>query len=185
MLYPTSMTQSRAGEEMLQCYDEKGNPTELHTRTEVRQEPPRFWFAVSRIWLVNGLGQVMCSKRSQGVSSHAGKWQTYFGGHVAAGDTILETAQRELEEEAGLHRPLEDFFLIKKGRNDKKKVFFESFAVRFDGMSSDLRFSDREVSEAKWMDLDEYMREKEAHPSLWCNECTPENQKAIRDWLGL
>ncbi len=171
-------------EEMLQCYDQEGNPTEARSRVEVRQLPPRYWFAVSRIWLVNNAGQMMCSKRAEGLHGNPGKWQTYFGGHVGVGDSIKETAQRELEEEAGIHRPLTDFFLIERGSIEEKKVFFESYAVLFNGQASDLSFSDHEVSAAKWMSFEEYEREREMNPDLWCNRCSPENQLAIRAWLA-
>lgn len=172
-------------DEMLQCFDEDGNPTEAHSRKEVKAMPPRWWYAVSRIYVVNDTGQLMCSKRAEGLSGNPGKWQTYFGGHVKAGESIRDSARNELAEEAGLLLPLEEFHFVDKGRNEEKKVFFENYAVKFNGQPSDLRFTDNEVTEAKWMDMDVYWKEQEAHPEMWCNACTPERQKLIRVWLGL
>ena len=169
--------------EPLQCFDEQGNPTEVRTRAEVKQEPPRWWYGTARVWLVNDQGQLMVSKRAEGLSGNPGKWQTYFGGHVGAGTTHKKTAQRELEEEAGVQRPIEDFFFVSKGHNEEKKVFFENYAVRFNGQPSDLHFTDHEVTEAKWMGMDEYWADKEKNPDMWCNSCNPEQQKIIRRWL--
>ncbi len=177
------MEQCESRDEMLQCYDQQGNPTEARSRVEVRQLPPRYWFAVSRIWLVNDTGQIMCSKRAKGLVSYPGRWQTYFGGHVGAGESIIDTAQRELEEEAGIRRSTNQLFLIERGRIEEKKVFFESYATLFNGRSTDLHFSDREVSAARWMSLEEYEREQQMNPELWCNPCSLENQAAIRVWL--
>lgn len=172
-------------DELLQCFDEQGQPTESRTRREVKEMPPRWWYAVSRIWLVNDAGQLMCSKRAEGLSGNPGKWQTYFGGHVKAGETIHESARTELAEEAGLTLPLEEFYLVDTGRNEEKKVFFEHYAVRFNGQPSDLHFTDNEVTEAKWMSMDEYWKDQERHPEMWCNSCSPERQRLIKDWLGL
>jgi 8-oxo-dGTP pyrophosphatase MutT (NUDIX family) len=170
-------------DELLQCYDEDGNPTEGRPRSEVKQMPPRWWYAVARVWLVNGKGELMCSKRAGHVAGNPGKWQTYFGGHVGEGDTIKETAKRELEEEAGLARPLEDFFFVNKGRREEKRVFFENYAVRFDGQPSDLHFSDSEVAEARWISMLDYENEKASHPQDWCNACPPEAQAIILAWI--
>ena len=171
-------------DELLQCFDENGNPSEARTRAEVKLEPPRWWYGTARVYVVNDDGQLMVSKRAEGLSGNPGKWQTYFGGHVGAGTTHEETAQRELEEEAGIARQLDDFFFIDKGRNDDKKMFFENYAVRFNGQPSELHFSDGEVTEAKWMSMEEYSDDVKAHPEKWCNSCPPERQKIIREWLA-
>lgn len=95
-------------DELLQCFDENGNPSEVRTRAEVKQDPPRWWYDTARVYVVNDKAQLMVSKRAEGLSGNPGKWQTYFGGHVGAGTTHKETAQRELEEEAGIKRPKEE-----------------------------------------------------------------------------
>lgn len=169
-------------DELLQCFDEHGNPTDVRPRSEVKELPPRYRYAVSRVWLVNDAGQIMCSQRGKGVSNE-GKWQTYFGGHVGAGYTIKEVAQIELAEEAGVKQELDDFYLIEKGYLPKKKVFFESYAVKFNADVSDLKLCSREVADAKWMDVDEYWQEKELHPDDWCGSCSLKNQRAIHKWL--
>ena len=178
------MHQTKPPEELLQCYDQNEVPTTGKPQSEVKQIPARWWFAVARVWLVNDAGEILCSRRAETLSGNPGKWQTYFGGHVAEGESILLTAQRELQEEAGISKPLSEFHLIQKDRIDEKKVFFESYAVRFNGQPSDLHFSDQEVMEAKWFSMENYASEKEAHAEQWCNSCTEENQAAIREWLA-
>lgn len=179
-----SMQPADSKDELLQCFDEHGNPTEVHRREEVKAMPPRWWYATSKVWLVNDLAQIMCSKRSESLASSPGKWQTYFGGHVTANMTIKESAIKELAEEAGLNPPLEAFHLIDAGFDATKKVHFEFYVVRFNGQPSDLRFTDHEVSEAKWLDMDAYNAELVANPDAWCCHCKPEQQKLIREWLS-
>lgn len=177
------MHPAEPGDELLQCFDEQGNPTEIRTRTEVKQLPPRWWYATSKVWLVNDQAQLMCSKRAEGLSGNPGKWQSYFGGHVAAGLTIKESAQRELAEEAGVSRPLSDFHLINTGRDDVKQVHYEFYAVSFNDQPDVLHFTDNEVTEARWMAMEEYENSKNEAPEKWCNGCTLEQQELIRAWI--
>lgn len=170
-------------DELLQCYDENGQPTESRTRAEVKALPPRYRYAVARVWLVNDAGQLMCSKRALTLTGNPGKWQSYFGGHVGAGYSVKDTAIRELSEEAGVSRSSEDLHLIYKGHNQDKMMFFENYAVRFNGQPSDLKFSDGEVTEAKWLDMDKYWQLQADKPDEWCNKCDPEQQQLIRAWL--
>lgn len=170
-------------EELLQCYDRNGLPTESRLRAEVKLIPYRWWYGVTRVWLVNDDGQLMCSKRSELLSGNPGKWQTYFGGHVGAGQTMRETALREIAEEAGLHLKDADLYLIDKGCDIENNLFFESYAVRFNGSSSDLIFSDGEIVEAKWIGMNEYWNLRSISPDEWCNRCSPENQNKIKQFL--
>ncbi|MFA5853877.1 MAG: NUDIX domain-containing protein [Patescibacteria group bacterium] len=146
-------------------------------------EPHRWWHAAASVWLVNAQGQIMCSKRAPGLFGNSGKWQSYFGGHVSGGSTALETVRRELEEETGIVKPADDFFLVQEKKNEEVKMHLAYYATRFDGQPSDLRFTDGEITEAKWMDMDEYWSQKEKHPDAWCNRCTLEQQAIIRQWL--
>lgn len=171
-------------DELLQCFDERGNPTEVQRREDVKALPPRWWYATSKVWLVNDQAQIMCSKRAEGLVGSPDKWQTYFGGHVAAGMTIKESAKKELAEEAGLDVPMEDFHLISAGHDDVKKVHYEFYAVRFNGQPADLHFTDHEVTEAKWLDMETYNALLAADPDAWCCPCKPEQQKLIREWLS-
>lgn len=170
-------------EELLQCFDEQGNPTEIRSRKEVKTEPFRWWCGVATVWVVNDVGEIMVSKRSGQVSANAGKWQSYFGGHVEPRRSFLETARGELAEEAGLEFPLEAFHFVASVRNETKKVHAERYAVRFNGRPEALKFLDGEVSEARWMSMEEQWVEREADPDLWCNGCPPELQEKIRAWL--
>jgi isopentenyldiphosphate isomerase len=170
-------------EEMLQCFDEQGNPTESLPRSIAKANDHTRIYGIANIWLVNDAGQIMCSKRSESMLGNPGKWQTYFGGHVTAGLSFAQTVIKELAEEAGLDVIEDDLRLITEGKFDEDPRIFKSYAIRFNGAPSDLHFADGEITDAKWMDMDEYWKDKEANLNNWCNSCKPEHQEKIREWL--
>lgn len=180
----TRRAPTKLQEELLQCFDEDGNPTEARPKSQVRAKPHRWWHGVAIVWLVNDSGQLLCSRRAMFVSMHPGVWQTSFGGRVSGSMTFEETAVKELAEETGIIIKQTDLHYFGTLKDEESKFFAKSYVVRFNGEPSDLHFTDNEVAEAKWMDMDEYSDEVKAHPEQWCNSCPPERQKMIREWLA-
>jgi 8-oxo-dGTP pyrophosphatase MutT (NUDIX family) len=86
-------------------------------------------------------------------------------GHVEEGETLEQTAEREVEEETGIRgrvlAPLGEveFFFAAEGRTIRKTV--HHFLLRFvDGELSD---ADHEVTEVAWVPVDELVS-RLAHP---------------------
>lgn len=171
-------------EEILQCFDENKNPTEGRPKSVVKAKPNKYWYGISCIWLVNNAGQILCSKRAMHLHANPGKWASWFGGHVKEKETFKQTAIRELREEAGVTVQEEDLFLIEASKKPEEKVFADRFAVLFNEPTIDLTKTDGEVSEVRWMDIDDYWSEQEKYPDMWCNHCRPHHQKLIREWLA-
>ncbi len=173
-------------DELLATYDKQGNSIDPLPRSVVHTKPVTHWHGVVNVWLVNRAGQLMVSKRAENVGGNPGKWQTYFGGHVPAGMSYLETAVKELQEEVGLDISADSLHFIDKGQfaNEDHLHFYESYVYLFVGQPNDLDFTDNEISEAKWMDMEVYEAARAEHPEQWCNACNPDNQKRIKDWLS-
>ncbi len=172
-------------EELLQVYDESGNAIEPLPRSVVHEKPVKHWHGVVNVWLVNKAGDLMVSLRSKSVSGNPGKWQTYFGGHVPAGMSHVQTVAKELSEEVGLDIDLVNINLIDKGKfeNEDHLHFYESYAYLFDGTPEDLKFTDGEIVEAKWMSMEEYNLARTSQPVVWCNACNEKDQELIKEWL--
>lgn len=176
---------NKANEELLAVFDSRGNVIEPLPRSIVHRKPVQYWHGVVNVWLVNNAGELMVSKRGDHVGGNPGKWQTYFGGHLPAGLSHIETAVKELQEEIGLDIKSEDLHLIDKGQfaNEDHFHFYESYAYLFNGQPKDLNFVDGEVSQAQWMSMEEYENARMVNPEQWCNECSPESQQQIMEWL--
>jgi len=169
--------------EALACLDEKGNAIESHTREEVHQEPVRYWHAVVNVWLLDKTAQMLCSLRSKTLSGNPNKWQTYFGGHVGFSNTFKEAAVIEMEEEVGLKIDPSKLFLIKAGKWEPSKHFFESYVYPFNDSLDVLKFNDGEIVKANWFSFEKYNLDRQNNPGKWCNGCSPENQKLLKGWL--
>lgn len=165
--------------EMLACFDDSGTPIEPHPRTEVHKQPLRFWHAVTNIWVINSQGEILCTKRSSENEGNPNKWQTYVGGHVKHGDTFEETAVRELDEELGLSPNDGKLIFFKQEKGEPWKHITVMFAFFWDGQSENIEKKDGEIADAKWMKINEYIAENNAHEELWCNNITFEIYKEI------
>lgn len=170
-------------EEILQCFDENKNPTDGKPRSVVKAKPNQYWYGIVCIWVVNNAGQILCSKRALHIAN-PGKWESYFGGHVVENQTFKQTAIKELKEEAGISAREEDLFLIEDVKKPEEKVFAERFALLYNDPTVNLIGTDGEVTEVRWMDIDDYWSEQEKYPNMWCNHCRPHHQKLIREWLA-
>lgn len=87
--------------ELLDVLDEKGNITgEVLGRKEVHATG--LWHRCAHVWIINPKGELLLQKRSTKVANYPGMWDVSAAGHVSAGESKLETAVKELEEEIGV-----------------------------------------------------------------------------------
>jgi len=86
--------------EYLDVLDEAGNPTgEVWDRERVHAEGA--WHAVFHLWIVNGDGNVLLQRRSHRKSFFGGFVDVTVGGHLEAGESVLDGV-REAQEEVGI-----------------------------------------------------------------------------------
>ena len=81
-------------------YDADGNKTgRLHKRGEPMQEGE--YHLVVHVWVVNSNGNFLIQKRIPGTKDISNKWEA-VGGHAVAGESSLQAAVREAQEEIGI-----------------------------------------------------------------------------------
>ena len=154
-------------QEKIWLVDENDNPIKLITRTSDRRntKPGDIW-RISAILVTDDRGRILIAQRHPSKHYHGGKWGPSAAGTVESHETPLENAQKELEEEVGIKLNLEDFKLI------NKKFYWSSggtgriisiFLARVDSEPK-LKLEEDEVSDAKWVDIDELKEDIKLNP---------------------
>jgi|SRR2546429_3819557 len=142
-------------EEVFDIYDENNNPIGIQKLRSVVHAKLKDWHRATHIWIVNDKGQILCQQRSMKKDANPGKWQSFFGGHLKAGQTYESNASAELNEELGLDIKVEDLVPIRNSKDEDVKHFGQVYLVKWNGDIGDLHFNDGEVEQVKWMYGDE------------------------------
>lgn len=80
--------------------DAEGRPTGRTMKKGAPMRPGEYHLSVS-IWIVNGRGEFLISRRIPGKKAAPGMWET-TGGSALAGEDALTAALREVKEELGI-----------------------------------------------------------------------------------
>ncbi|NVJ88586.1 MAG: NUDIX domain-containing protein [Flavobacteriaceae bacterium] len=99
-------------DELIDILTPEGKPT---GKTALKSEAHKHgWFhATVHIWLFTSDEKIMLQKRAKTKKVFPGLWDISVAGHIAAGESIIEAAKREVFEELGLS--ISDKELIKIG----------------------------------------------------------------------
>lgn len=168
------MNSSIASEEILEVVDENDRVIGTERRGTIHKNG--LMHRSAQVLVFNSHGELFLQKRSASKDEFPGLWDSSAAGHVDPGESYLECARRELEEELGVTGPveLEEVFRFPASR----ETGFEHCAVHrciFDGP---LIFQPSEVDEGRWLNPGE-MDSLVADPTA---QLTP----AIRQiWLAI
>ena len=110
--------------------------------------------------IINSKKEILISKRAATKNTHPLKWECN-GGSILAGETSLEGIIREIKEELGIKLLPEDAIFLKTIRRDKIPPDFKDIWVfNKDIRIEDIKFTDQEAIEAKWVTIDEFIKMK-------------------------
>lgn len=133
------------------------NDTVIGSGTKQEIWSKGIWHRIVRIYLINSDGELLITKRAEHLASCPGMWNDSASGHVDAGESYDEAANRELEEE--LHVKGITLKQVEKVKHadmeeiDKIKNRFHMIYVgRFDGS---VDFDPNEVAESRWVTAEE------------------------------
>lgn len=88
-------------EEYLDILDELGKPTgKICLKSEAHKKG--YFHPTVHIWFYTENGQVLFQKRGINKETFPNYWDVSVAGHIIAGETVVEAALREVEEEIGL-----------------------------------------------------------------------------------
>lgn len=112
------------------------------------------WF-----WRVNdrGSAEIMLQKRSQAMLSRPGWYHISAGGHINVGESSVEAATREVQEEMGISINSDDLYYVYSGRiipQDPNNIV-NVFLYELDDDSS-IKLVDGEVDSFEWRSFDNW-----------------------------
>jgi 8-oxo-dGTP diphosphatase len=118
-------------------------------RTLVRGMPgtPGEFHLLVSVWTVDSRGNVLLTLRDPGKESYPNHWEN-TGGSALSGETSLQAAIRELEEETGIVADEAELILL--GTQTARDSFVDHYLLKKDVSLSDIRLQDGETADVKW-----------------------------------
>jgi len=88
-------------DELIDILTADGKPTGT---TAMKTEAHRMglFHPTVHIWFYTKEGKILLQKRAKNKDTHPGLWDVSVAGHIGAGEQILDSALREIDEEIGL-----------------------------------------------------------------------------------
>lgn len=132
---------------------------------------------IARVFLQNSQGKILIQKRSENHPWLPGRWDHSASGHVDAGETYMEAAIRELQEEVGITNvklsQSGKFYIVERGGFGMKKSFNMIFIGKFEG---NVKIDNIEVTDYRWASPKDIKKEIKDNPDAF----TPGFIKAFR-----
>lgn len=145
--------------EWLPIVDETDQVIGQKTRQQIHQLQLRH--RAVHILVFNSQGQIFLQKRSMQKDLNKGLWDTSAAGHVDPGETYLQTARRELQEELGIDAELQ--FLFKLDASEQTGMeFIEVYRCVHEGPFD---LNPQEIDDGVWMTPDA-LQEQLTHQTL-------------------
>lgn len=148
--------------EQFDILNESGEKTG-EVRTDNDAHELGLWHRTVHVWVLNSSGKFLVQKRSKEMRAYPGYWFTSAAGHLSAGQSSPEAAQKETEEELGLSLSTGSF---KHLFSCKERAILENGSYVANHINdvylaySDLNISEfilqkEEVEEVKWISREE------------------------------
>lgn len=119
----------------------------------------------AHVWIINSNNDILMQKRAACKESHPNLWDVSSAGHIPFGESAVNSAVRECEEEIGITvdpsdlvhsgRVYQEYFNNTTGFFDREWV--ELFILRRDLKISDCTVQVEEVSEVRWFSFDSFV----------------------------
>lgn len=161
-----------SAEEIVAIVDEQNNVVGALQRKEMRAR--RLPHRSTYILVFNSAGELYVQKRTLTKDVFPGYYDTAAGGVVLAGESYLEGAKRELEEEMGIRDvPLTPLFVFYYN-DERSRVWGAAFSCVYDG---DMVLQEEEVESGTFMNIQDVLQRAETLPF------TPDGLYVLRRYL--
>ena len=147
--------------ELWDIYDKNKNRTGKFAERGVYEFKKGEYYLVVVALIMNSKKEILITKRSETKKKEPLKWEL-TGGGVKAGESSLQGILRETSEEIGMKfRPKEAIFLNEIRKDNAPANFKDLWLFKNESRIEDIKFEDGEVSDAKWVNIEEFLIMKE------------------------
>ena len=133
-------------EEILEIVNERGEVIGTAPRSVIHGDPSMI-HRVVHVLVFNKKGELLLQKRSMNKDVAPGRWDTSVGGHVGAGEDILLSARREMEEELGITACGPEYLYSYIHRNPYETELVATYRCVHDG---EVSFNREEIDEVRF-----------------------------------
>ena len=141
------MKPKNASEEILEVVDENDRVIGTERRGVIHAQG--LMHRSAQVLVFNYRGDLFVQKRSQSKDEFPGLWDSSAAGHVDPGESYLECARRELEEELGISRPVDLREICRFPAS--RDTGYEHCAVHRCTWDGALVFQPGEVDDGRWL----------------------------------
>lgn len=143
-------------EEILDIYTRDGEHLGSKEKSICHSNNPGVYHKPVWIWIINSKGQILLQKRAKTKKNFPDLWDMPSAGHVSAGESSIQGAIRETEEELGLKTVESDYIFVGGFVADISWELAQIYLLKTDKDISDMKLQVEEVAEVKWVNLEEF-----------------------------
>lgn len=150
-------------EELIDVLDENGNKTgEIVTRKQVHEQG--LWHRIIVVAIIDKDGQLLMQQRSKNKIKNPLKWDVSSAGHVSSGQTSIESAIRETQEELGIDVNEDEIQYILTYKDDAKieenyidNQIYDCYIVKKDKIDiKNVKLQESELEQVKLCNLEQF-----------------------------
>ena len=152
-------------DEPVDILDERGDKTGKVLMKKVAHDKG-LWHSIVHLWIYNSKGEILLQKRSPDKIVHPNVWDVSVGGHVVAGESLMDAVLKESNEELGLTIPRADIIFFERVKFEIEmpggwwnRIFIWSYTAPLEIEASKIKFQEEEITEMRWIEIKDLEKE--------------------------
>lgn len=146
--------------EMVDEYNFRGEKLGVVDKDEAHAKG--LWHKSVHVWILNSKNEILLQYRCADKKLYPDTWDCSFAGHIGAGESSIDAILREGKEELGIDVDLNNLNYILTNREHlsyediDSNEFVDIYILRQDVELEDISFQEEEVSDAKYVSIEEF-----------------------------
>lgn len=122
------------------------------------------WHKAIHVWVINNKNEILLQYRCAEKKLYPNTWDCSFAGHIGTGESSTQAVLREGKEELGIDVNLEKLEYVLTNREKTKyeqiqsNEFVDIYILKQDIDVDEMKFQKEEVSDAKYVSLNEFFK---------------------------